>query len=97
MATYVMLGRFTEQGVRNIKETTKRADGFRKTCEKSGVAVKQIFWCLGHYDLMAIVDAPDDETVSALTLGVASLGNIRTELLRAFSADDMNRVLAKMS
>ena len=96
MATYVMLGNFTDQGIRNVKETTKRADAFRDLSEKAGVTVRDVLWCLGQYDLIAIVDAPDEETATALTLSVASLGNIRTEMLRAFSSDDMNRILAKM-
>ncbi len=96
MATYVMLGNFTDQGVRNVKETRKRADAFRDLSERAGVTVKEMFWCLGQYDLIAIVDAPDEETATALTLSVASLGNIRTQSLRAFSSDEMNRILAKM-
>jgi uncharacterized protein with GYD domain len=96
MATYVMLGNFTDQGIRNVKETTKRSDAFRDLCEKAGVTVKDIFWCLGQYDLLTIVDAPDEETATALTLTVASLGNIRTETLRAFSSEDMKSILAKM-
>ncbi len=96
MATYVMLGNFTDQGVRNVKETRKRADAFRDLSERAGVTVKEMYWCLGQYDIVAIVDAPDEETTTALTLSVASLGNIRTQTLRAFSSDDMNRILAKM-
>ena len=96
MATYVMLGNFTDQGIRNVKETRKRADAFRDVSERAGVTVKEMFWCLGQYDIVAIVDAPDEETTTALTLSVASLGNIRTQTLRAFSSDDMNRILAKM-
>ena len=96
MATFVMLGNFTDQGIRNVKETTKRAEAFRDLSEKIGVTVREIFWCLGQYDIIAIVDAPDEETATALTLSVASAGNIRTETLRAFSSDDMNRILAKM-
>ena len=96
MATYVMLGHFTDQGIRNVKETRKRADAFRDLSERAGVTVKEILWCLGQYDIVAIVDAPDEETITALTLSVASRGNIRTQTLRAFSAEDMDRILAKM-
>jgi uncharacterized protein with GYD domain len=97
MAIYVMLGNFTDQGIKNIKDTTKRADAFRALCEQAGVTVKEVLWCLGQYDLIAIVEADDEETVTALMLSVASLGSVRTELLRAFESDDMQRILAKMT
>ena len=97
MAIYVMLGNFTDQGIKNVKDTTMRADALRDLSEREGVTVKEVLWCLGQYDLLAIVDAPDEETISALTLSVASLGNIRSQTLRAFSSDDMNGILRKMS
>ena len=64
--------------------------------EKAGVTVKEVFWCHGQFDTVAILDAPDTEAASALTLSVASLGNIRTQLRRAFTEEDMKGILAKM-
>ena len=96
MATFIVLGNFTEQGIRNIKESPKRADAFRALAAKSGVKVKEIYWTLGHYDLVTIVEAPDAATVTSVELAVASLGNIKTETLTAFSADEFGKILGKM-
>src|SRR4029450_21748 len=60
MATYIILGNFTDQGIRNIKDSPKREDAFRKLCEKMGAKVKDAYRTMGRYDLAAIVDAPDD-------------------------------------
>jgi uncharacterized protein with GYD domain len=96
MATFVMLASFTEQGVRNVKETIKRADAFKQMAEKVGVTVRDIYWTLGSYDIVAIGEAPDDETATALALSIASLGNVRTQTLRAFSRNEMDALIKKM-
>ena len=96
MANYIMLGNFTEQGIKNVKETIQRVEAFKDMAEKAGVTVKEVFWCHGQFDTVAILDAPSTEAASALTLSVASLGNIRTQLRRAFTEDDMKGILAKM-
>ncbi len=97
MATYLLLGNFTDQGIKNVKETTKRADAFREMSAKAGVTVKELFWCLGQFDILAILEAPDDDTLTALTLSVGSLGNIRSQTLRAFTPKEMGLILAKMA
>ena len=97
MATYLLLGNFTDQGIKDVKETTKRADAFREMSAKVGVTVKELFWCLGQYDILAILEAPDEDTLTALTLSVGSLGNIRSQTLRAFTSKEMGRILAKMA
>jgi len=96
MATYIVLGNFTDQGIRNVKETAKRAEAFKALAKKAGVTVKDIYWTLGRYDLVTILEAADDELITALGLSVGSLGNIRTQTLRAFSAEEMGGILAKM-
>ena len=97
MATYVVLCQFTDQGVRSVKETTKRAEAFRAMAKKAGATVKDLYWTLGQYDLVTVMDAPDDVSATALLLSVGALGNIRTQALRAFSADEMGRILGKMA
>jgi uncharacterized protein with GYD domain len=97
MATYIMLANFTDQGIRGVKETPKRAEAFAQLCEKVGVKLKETYRTMGHYDVVAIVDAPDDVTMSALLYGVGSLGNIRTETLRAFTLQETKAALAKMA
>jgi uncharacterized protein with GYD domain len=97
MATYLVLGQFTDQGIRNVKETTRRADAFKAMAEKAGAVVKDVYWTLGQYDVASIVEAPDDATVNALLVSVGAQGNIRTQTLRAFSSDEMGQILARMA
>jgi uncharacterized protein with GYD domain len=97
MATYIVLGQFTEQGIKNIKKTTERAKAIKEVAKKSGVTVKEIYWTLGHHDVVTIVEAPDDESATAFCLSAAGQGNVRTQTLRAFAAAEMDRILAKTS
>ncbi len=96
MPTYVILAHFTDQGVRNIKDSPKRAEAFRGLCEKLGAKAKDIYWTMGRYDVVAIVEAPDDVTMEAILYSLGSLGNIRTETLRAFTAQEASQALAKL-
>ncbi len=96
MATYIMLASFTDQGIRSVKDTTKRADAFKELAKGSGATIKDIYWTLGQYDIVAIAESPDDTTMTALGLALGKSGNVRTQTLRAFSASDMNAILAKV-
>ncbi len=97
MATYIVLANFTEQGIRNVKDSPKRAQAFKDMAQKSGVTLKDIYWTLGKYDIVAILDAQDDEAATALGLSIGSLGNVRTQTLRAFSGAEMQTILGKMA
>jgi uncharacterized protein with GYD domain len=97
MATFVMLVSFTDQGVRNVKDTIKRSDAFKEMAQRAGVTVRELYWTLGPCDVIAIGDAPDDETATALALSVSSQGNVRTQTLRAFSRDEMSTIVGKMA
>ena len=96
MPTYIMLANFTEQGIRKVEASPKRADDFKSAAKKAGATVKDVFWTQGQYDVVAIVEAPDDVSMTALGLGLGKLGNVRTQTLRAFSAADMKNILGKM-
>lgn len=96
MATYVVLVNFTDQGIRNVKDTRKRAEAFKEIAKKLGVTVKDVYWTLGQYDVVTILEAPDAATVTALNLSVAALGNVRTQTLAAFSAIEIGGILDKM-
>jgi uncharacterized protein with GYD domain len=96
MATYVLLVSFTDQGIRNVKDTTKRAEAFREMAKKAGATVKDLYWTLGQYDVVTILEAPDAASVTALGLSVGALGNVRTQTLPAFSAAEMGSILKKM-
>ena len=96
MANYIVLGNYTEQGIRNIKDTGKRAEAIRSIAEKAGITIIETYWTLGQYDVILIADAPDDESMAALALSIGSLGNVRTQILPAYSADGISRILGKM-
>src|SRR6266566_2140809 len=68
MATYILLASFTDQGIRKIKDSPKRADAFKDMAKKCGATVKDVFWTLGEYDIVAVVEAPDDISITALGL-----------------------------
>jgi uncharacterized protein with GYD domain len=97
MSTYIVLTSFTDQGIRNVKDTTKRADAVKALAQKFGVTAKEFFWTLGSYDVVAIFEAPDDTSMTALGLAIGAGGNVRTQTLRAFSREEMNGVLAKLA
>jgi uncharacterized protein with GYD domain len=97
MPTYIVLASFTEQGIRNIKDSPKRADAFKEMAKKSGATVKELYWTLGQYDVVTIVEAPDDVAMTALGLSAGKLGNVRTQTLRAFSAADIKSILDKVA
>jgi len=96
MMTYVVLATFTDQGVKNAKDSPKRAEAFRQMAKTFGVTVKDIFWTQGRYDIVTVVEAPDELSATALNLSLSALGNIRTESLRAFSSAEMMTIVAKM-
>ena len=97
MATYILLGTFTDQGIRNIKDTTKRAEAVRAMGKKGGVTVKDLYWTLGQYDIAAILDAPDEAAATSLALSIGALGNVRTQLLRAFTEKEIGPILSKIA
>jgi uncharacterized protein with GYD domain len=96
MATFIALGNFTDQGIRSVKDSTKRADAVRELAKKYGATLKEIYWTLGRYDVVTVLEAPNDEAATAFALAVGSAGNVRTESLRAFSKEEMNGILGKL-
>ena len=96
MATYICLIQFTDQGIRNIKDTVKRGDAAVAEAEKMGMKIVEEFWTMGAYDAVVVVEAPDDETVSAFILKIGALGNVKGQTLRAFRRSEMEGILAKI-
>ncbi len=96
MANYVILGNFTDQGIRGIKDTTKRAKAFRDLTEDMGGSIKDIYWTLGSYDVVLTMEAPDDETVAAILMKVGSLGNLKSQTLRAFDEVEINSLISRL-
>ncbi len=96
MATYIVLCNFTDQGIRNVRETTNRAEAVRDMGKKFGVTLKDIYWTLGAYDLAAVMEAADESSITAYALAIGTAGNVRTQMLRAFTKEEMRGILAKL-
>jgi uncharacterized protein with GYD domain len=92
---YIMLIRLTDQGIRNIKDTTRRADATRSEAERIGGKLT-VYWTFGKYDGIGILDAPNDEATMELELRIGSLGNIRTTTLKAFTEEEISRIVDKL-
>ena len=96
MPTYIVLASFTEKGITNVKDTLERADAAKAAAKKAGATLKDIYWTLGAHDVVALFEAPDDETMTAVGLVIGKAGNVRTQTLRAFSTADMKAILGKV-
>lgn len=95
MSTFVSLVNFTDQGIKDVKESPRRSEAFRVMAEKLGVTVKSIYYTVGHYDLVVTLEG-SDEAVTAVLLKTGSLGNVRSQTLRGFSADEMKKITGMM-
>ena len=94
--TYISLVKFTEKGIQNAKQTTQRLAAWAAKVQSMGVTIKQMYWTLGEYDQVCIFEAPDDETAASVLLAADMLGNIRTQTMRAFTAAEMDKILARI-
>jgi len=97
MPTFVMLGHFSDLGIRNVKDTTKRSDAFKEQAKRLGGNVKELYWTMGRYDFVAVVEAPDEKAMTTIALSVGKLGNVRSETLRALTRADMDAMLSKLA
>ena len=96
MTTYIMLGNWTDQGVRDIGESPRRLDGAKAALEEMGGAFKSFYMTMGDYDVVAIYEAPDDAIAARFNLQVAQLGNIRTRTLKAFPESAYREIVASL-
>ena len=94
--TYISLVKFTDKGMQGAKQTTQRVAAWAAKVQSMGVTIKQMYWTLGQYDQVCIFEAPDDETAASVLLAADMLGNIRTQTMRAFTASEMDKILAKV-
>jgi uncharacterized protein with GYD domain len=95
MPTYISLINWTDQGIRNFRDTVDRAEAGRQLAGTFGGSLKDIYWTIGPYDIVVVSEAPDDETATAFALALASQGNVRTTTMRAFDAGEMAGIVAK--
>ena len=95
MATYIVFGNLTEQGIRNAKDSPKRKEAFKEMATQLGATVKDMYWTLGQYDIVFTLEAPDDMVAAELVLSLGNMGNVRTQTLRAFDAAEVSKFLDK--
>lgn len=93
MGQYVLLVRWTDQGIKNVKDTIKRAESFRKYLEKKGGKLTAIFYTFGKYDIVITAELPTDETAMAVSLATGALGNVRVTTLKAFGLDETRKIV----
>ena len=96
MPTYVTLVNWTDEGIRNVKDTVKRLDRGAEVAQKYGVKLQQAYWTVGPYDMVSIVEGPDGEAISAYLLEVCSAGDLRTITLRAYDREEMSEILQRL-
>lgn len=96
MITYVGLMSFTDKGLAAVKDTTKRAAAAKEAAKKAGVTMREVLWTMGKYDLVCVLEAEDEQALAAFSLAIAMQGNVRSQSLRAFTAGEMDAILAKL-
>lgn len=96
MPTYVALINWTDQGVKSVKDTVQRYEAAQAAGLKMGVKFKDLYWTMGAHDIVGVIEAPDDATVSRFLLATGAVGNIRTTTMRAYSKDEMTQILKGM-
>ena len=96
MATYILLARFTQQGIQHIKESPNRLDAGKQAFRSMGAELKEFYLVSGQYDIVTIFEAPDDETMAKVVLALGSKGNVKTETLRAFTEDEYVKLVSDL-
>jgi uncharacterized protein with GYD domain len=96
MPTYIALLKWTNQGISKVSSSAKRLDAGRKAFKKMGVEIKDSYLTMGRYDLICVIDAPDDETYAKAMLGLGSQGNVSTETLKAFNEDEYRKIVGSL-
>ncbi|MFQ5520547.1 MAG: GYD domain-containing protein [Candidatus Methylomirabilia bacterium] len=94
MPTYISLISYTDQGIRNIKDSPKRLDAAKKLLKDLGGELKEVYLTMGQYDLITVAEAPNAEVVAKFALSVGSAGNVRTTTLTAFSEAEYRKIIA---
>src|SRR5450755_1081347 len=97
MATYVTLYNFTDQGIKNMKDTVKRVEAAKKAAHAFGATIKEVLWTQGQYDIIVISEGSDELAGNAFTLNTLKQGNVRGQTLRAFTAAEMEKILEQVA
>ena len=96
MPTYIALMNWTDQGIRSAKDTVHRRDQADALAQKYGASIEQVYWTVGPYDLVSILQAPDEESAMAMVLELGTDGNLRTLTLRAYDREEMSGIIQRI-
>lgn len=96
MPSYVALINWTDQGIRSVRDTLQRADRADQLGQKYGVRMERLYWTVGPYDLVSIIEAPDEESISAFALELGASGSVRTNILRAYEREEMSSIIERL-
>lgn len=96
MPTFIVLGRYTQKGIENMRDSPNRLDNAKRAFEAAGANFKAFYLTMGQYDLVTIVEAPNDETVTRLALQIGGLGFVRTETLRAYTEPEYRQIISEL-
>jgi uncharacterized protein with GYD domain len=96
MPTYVGLVRWTDQGIKTVKDATSRSEQGKAAIEQAGGRVIGSWWTQGAYDAVVVTEWPDDEAASVAALSYAMAGNVRTETMRAYTNEEMQRIVQRL-
>lgn len=96
MATFIFLTRWTDQGIQDSRNSVERAEAAVERMEHLGVKIFETYWTVGEFDLVLVADCPDLETAHAVSLDLASRGNVRATALRAFEPGEMKAIVARL-
>jgi uncharacterized protein with GYD domain len=97
MPNYIILFNFTEQGIRNVKDTINRAEAFKNAVEKAGGKFLSEYYTFGRYDIVTTVEVPSDESMMSIMLDTGRLGNVRSETMKAIPMHEAGKIIEKMS
>ena len=97
MARYIMLVNWTDQGIRNVKDSPKRLDAARNAAKGVGAEIKDFYMTMGDHDIVLVVDAPTDEAMAKLALIQGSAGNVHTKTLKAFSETEYRAIIGSLA
>ena len=96
MPIYVILGKFTQKGIENIKDSPKRLEDAKKLVKSLGGEITEFYYTMGQYDFVATMELPDDEAATKAILTTAMGGNVRTETLKATSVEEMAKIVGEL-
>ena len=96
MSSYCILGSYTDQGVRSIKDSPKRLDAARDLAKSMGAELKEFYLAMGRYDFVAMMEAPSEDVIARFALALASRGNVRTTTLKVFNETQYKAIIGKL-